>query len=123
MNGNVFISVPETDIYNELPAPITSYDWTETSFDPENPEAEPTVTSHHPTWDILGQRNTAKFGSVIHVTVDDALYRVYELEMSWMSGEISALLALGAGLSAPSYTLMTATEARELIADNAPVLE
>ena len=122
MIGNVFISVPEADIYNEIPASITSYDWTETSFDPENPEAEPTVTSHHPTWDVLGQRNTARFGSVVHVTVDNAVYHVYELEMSWMAGEVSALIALGAGLTAPSYTLMTATEAREFIASNTPVL-
>ena len=42
--------------------------------------------------------------------------------MSWMAGEVSALIALGAGLTAPSYTLMTATEAREFIASNTPVL-
>ena len=123
MIGNVFISVPEADIYNEIPASITSYDWTESVYDEENPEAAPTVTTIHPTWDALGQRNTARFGSVIQVTVDNAVYHVYELEMSWMAGEVSALLALGAGLAAPSYTLMTATEARQFIADNAPVLE
>jgi len=48
---------------------------------------------------------------------------VYELEASWQDSETSALVALGSGKAAPNYTLMTASEARELISDNAVSLE
>jgi len=123
MNGNVFISVPQADIYNELPASITSYDWVETVYDAENPEAEPTTVNHHPTWDSLGERNKAAYGEVIVVTVGEDVFHVYELTASWKEGEVSALLALGAGLAAPSYTLMTAEEAKAFISANAPTLE
>jgi hypothetical protein len=123
MNGNVFISVPQAGIYNELPASITSYDWVETVYDAENPEAEPTTVNHHPTWDRLGERNKAAYGEVIVVTVGEDVFHVYELTASWKEGEVSALLALGAGLAAPSYTLMTAAEAKAFISANAPTLE
>ncbi len=119
MRGNVYISVPQADISNELPASITSYDWTENVYDEDSMEVTETV-NRHPTWDMLGQRNTAKFGVPVEVTVGDDTFVVYELEVSWKASEVSALIALGSGLSEPSYTLMTNTEARQFISDNAP---
>jgi len=55
--------------------------------------------------------------------VGEDVFHVYELTASWKEGEVSALLALGAGLAAPSYTLMTAEEAKAFISANAPTLE
>ena len=119
MRGNVYISVPKADISNELPAAITSYDWTENVYDEESMEVTDTVL-HHPTWDMLGERNKTKFGEPINVTVGEEEFIVYELEASWKNSEVSALIELGSGLAAPNYTLMTNTEAKEFIASNLP---
>ena len=119
MRGNVYISVPQADISNELPVSITSYDWTENVYDESSMEVTETI-NHHPTWEQYGQRNQSAFGVPVEVTVGEDVYMVYELEVSWKDSEVSALIALGAGLTEPSYTLMTATEAREFISSNTP---
>lgn len=119
MRGNVYISVPKADISNELPATITSYDWTENVYDEESMEVTST-TNHHPTWEQYGERNTTKFGQPVTVTVEEVEYIVYEIEVSWQNSEVSSLVALGSGLAAPNYTLMTNTEAKEFITSNLP---
>lgn len=120
MIGNIYITVPLEDIYNELPASITKYDYSEIT---SQPGEELQTVAIHPTWDAYGQRNKAEFGSPLTITVGDSQYVLYEISASWLDGEVSALLALGAGLSAPSYTLMTAAEAKAFISANAPTLE
>ena len=42
------------------------------------------------------------------------------MEASWLDSEVSALIALGEGQSAPNYTLYTNAEVRQFIADNTP---
>lgn len=114
MKGNIFISVPASDITNELPAAITRYDWTENTYNEEG-EVEST-TNHHPTWEQFGSRNSGLFGSP--VSVADVV--VYEMEASWLDSEVSALIALGDGQSAPNYTVYTNAEVRTFIAENTP---
>ena len=43
-----------------------------------------------------------------------------ELEASWTSSEVSALISLGSGLSSPNNTLMTNKEAIAFINANIP---
>ena len=112
MKGNIYISVPASDISNELPAAITRYDWNEYTYNEEG-EVESTTTIH-PTWEQFGSRYSGLFGSP--VSVADVV--VYEMEASWLDSEVSALLALGAGQSAPNYTVYTNAEVRTFIADN-----
>lgn len=114
MKGNIFISVPASDISNELPAAITRYDWNEYTYTEEG-ELESTTTIH-PTWEQFGSRNSGLFGSP--VSVADVV--VYEMEASWLDSEVSALIALGDGQSAPNYTVYTNAEVRTFIADNTP---
>lgn len=114
MKGNIFISVPASDITNELPAAITRYDWNEYTYTEEG-ELESTTTIH-PTWEQFGSRNSGLFGSP--VSVADVV--VYEMEASWLDSEVSALIALGDGQSAPNYTVYTNAEVRTFIADNTP---
>ena len=114
MKGNIFISVPASDISNELPAAITRYDWNEYTYTEEG-EVESTTTIH-PTWEQFGSRYSGLFGSP--VSVADVV--VYEMEASWLDSEVSALLALGEGQSAPNYTVYTNAEVRTFIADNTP---
>lgn len=119
MRGNVYISIPASDKDNALPSGITRYDWTESTYNDEG-EVESTQTIH-PTWAEYGEKYKAQFGAPVSVTKDDANYIVYELELSWLDSEISALVTLGAGKSAPSYTLYNASEARQFIIDNSDV--
>lgn len=119
MRGNVYISVPQADIYNELPASITTYDWVENVYDEASMEVTETI-NHHPTWEQYGSRNASKFGQPVEVTVGEDVFVVYEMEVSWKNSEVSSLIALGAGLVEPSYTLMTNTEAKEFISSNLP---
>lgn len=119
MRGNVYISIPAADKDNALPSTITRYDWTESTYNEEG-EVE-TTTTIHPTWLQYGEKYKADFGAAVSVSVNDVEFIVYELEASWQDSETSALVALGSGLSAPNYTLMTATEARSFIADNSDV--
>ena len=116
MKGNIYISVPQADINNELPAAITRYDWTESTYNEEGEVVS--TTTIHPTWEQFGSRYSGLFGSP--VSVSDVV--VYEMEASWLNSEVSALIALGAGKSEPSYTVYTAAEARQFIADNAEPL-
>ena len=119
MRGNVYISIPAADKDNALPSSITRYDWTESTYNEEG-EVE-TTTTIHPTWSQYGEKYKAHFGAAVSVNVGDVEFIVYELEASWQDSETSALVALGSGLSAPNYTLMTASEARSFIADNSDV--
>ena len=114
MKGNIFISVPAADKDNALPAAITRYDWNEYTYTEEG-EVD-TTTLVHPTWAQFGERNSGLFGSP--VSVGDVV--VYEMEASWLDSEVSALIALGEGQSAPNYTLYTNAEVRQFIADNTP---
>jgi len=112
MKGNIFISVPASDISNALPTSITRYDWVENTYNEEG-EVESSTTIH-PTWEQFGSRYSGLFGSP--VSVADVV--VYEIEASWLDSEVSALIALGDGQSAPNYTVYTNAEVRQFIADN-----
>lgn len=112
MKGNIFISVPASDISNALPTSITRYDWIENTYNEEG-EVESSTTIH-PTWEQFGSRYSGLFGSP--VSVADVV--VYEMEASWLDSEVSALIALGNGQSAPNYTVYTNAEVRQFIADN-----
>ena len=120
MRGNCYISIPASDNDNALPSAITRYDWTESTYNEEG-EVE-TTTTIHPTWSQYGEKYKADFGAPVSVSVNDVEYIVYELEVSWLDSETSALVALGSGKTAPSYTLMNASEARAFIADNSDVV-
>ena len=116
MRGNVYISIPAADKDNALPSAITRYDWNTYTYDDEG--AVDTTTLVHPTWAQYGEKYKADFGAAVSVSVNDVKFIVYELEASWQDSEISALVALGSKKATPKYTLMNASEARELIADN-----
>lgn len=118
MKGNIYISVPATDKTQQLPTSIDRYDWEVFTYDEEGTVTS--MTTIHPTWEQYGEKYQPLFGAPVAVSVDGADYIVYEMEASWLQSEVSALVALGAGLTAPSYTVMTASEAREFISANTP---
>jgi len=112
MQGNIYIALNTETYRSEIPKALHNrYQWTETSDD-----GEQTVIT--PTFEQLGERLRQKHGSVIELKVGRRNIYVMELEASWLQSEVSALLALGAGLEYPQNTLLTASEAQALIADN-----
>ena len=118
MKGNIYISVPAADKTNSLPASIDRYDWEEFTYDDEGEVTS--MTTVHPTWEQYGEKYQHLFGAPVAVVVGEVEYIVYEIEASWLDSEVSALVALGAGVAAPSYTLMTNPEARAFIQANTP---
>ena len=116
MRGNLYISVPAADSVKAIPASITRYDWVENTYNEEG-ELEST-TAIHPTWSQYGEKYAPQYGAPVTVTKDDVDYIVYELTASWKDSEVSALLALGKGKTAPKYTVYTAEEARAFIIAN-----
>ena len=116
MRGNVYISIPTADIANALPSVITRYDWTESTYN-EDGEVESTSTIH-PTWEQYGVRYAGHFGAPVQISIDGSDFTIYEMTASWLNSEVSALISLGSGKSAPSYSVMTSEEARQLIIDN-----
>lgn len=119
MRGNVYLSIPAADFNN--PLPFTFWDWTVTATDPNDLEAEPEVITIHPTWSELADKNKPLYGEVVTVNVAEEEYKLIELTASWLNGEVSALLTLGAGQPSYNYTLMTQAEAQAFVAENAPV--
>jgi len=116
MRGNLYISVPAADKAKALPASITRYDWVENTYNEEG-ELEST-TAIHPTWSQYGEKYAPQYGAPVSVTVGTKSFVVYELTASWKDSEVSALLALGKGKTAPKYTVYTAEEARAFIIAN-----
>ncbi len=118
MRGNVYISLNESTYEDLIPTELVDK-YGISVLDDEGVETSKTT----PTFKELGEVNKHLFGPVITVTVDSVNYYVMELEVSWTSSEVSALIALGLGLSSPNNTLMTNKEAINFINENAPEAE
>lgn len=113
MRGNVYISLNESTYEGSIPTELVNK-YGVPVLDDEGVETGKTA----PTFKELGEINKHLFGSVITVTVDSVNYYVMELEASWSSSEVSALIDLGLGLSSPNNTLMTNKEAISFINNN-----
>ena len=113
MRGNVYMCL-NTATYNEkIPTELVA-----TYGIPSYDEEGEFVETLHPTFKELGEYNRAKFGVIVEVIIGSDTYYIIELEVSWKSGEITALLKLGEGLSYPNNTLMTNTEAISFVNEN-----
>ena len=112
-NGNVFLLVPENKFDTALPANLTTYDWTEYQYDPNDPTAEPTPVVIHPTWRQLAEHNVYEFGPAVPVQHEGVVVYVVELLASWIKGDVAKIQATG-------FTLLEVVEARQFIADNQP---
>ena len=114
MRGNVYMCLNTTTYNAKIPDELVA-----TYGIPSYNEEGELDEVLHPTFKELGAHNLIKFGAVPVVKIGSANYYIVELEVSWKQGETSALLKLGEGLAYPNNTLMTNTEAREFIRDNA----
>ena len=123
MKGNIYITVPTADIRqsNYLLLLLVTIGH-EIHLQRRRRSRHLQQTIVHPTWAQFGERNQGLFGSPVTVSVSDVEYIVYEMEASWLDSEVSALIALGNGLTQPSYTVYTNAEVRQFIADNAEEL-
>lgn len=118
MRGNVYISLNESTYESLIPTELVGK-YGVPVLDDEGVETSKTT----PTFKELGEINKYLFGGVITVTIDSENYYVMELDASWSSSEVSALLNLGSGLSSPNNTLMTNKESINFINENGPEAE
>ena len=114
MRGNVYMCLNTTTYNAKIPTELVA-----TYGIPSYDEEGEFVETIHPTFKELGAYNLQKFGAVPVVKIGNANFYIIELEVSWKQGETSALIKLGEGLEYPKNSLMTNTEARQFISDNA----
>jgi len=113
MRGNVYMCLNTTTYNAKIPTELVAT-YGIPSYDEEGVLKEVL----HPTFKELGIHNLIKFGTVPVIKIGSANYYIVELEVSWKTGETSALLNLGVGLDYPKNSLMTATECSKFISDN-----
>ena len=86
----------------------TKLGWNEYEYDDDGEITK--TTAYHPTWKESAFRG--KLGAP-RVSLDGSLI-IVKGEFSMMTGELTAMKNLGAGLSYPDNTILTKTEAQEL---------
>jgi len=110
MIGNVFICLDEVTYNGNIPAELQGrYSRIERDEEGELISILPT------TFAEVGEDNKRKFGAVIELDINGSKHFVLELNASWLSSEVSCLIALGGGLNYPSNALLTNEEAISLI--------
>ena len=118
MIGNIFICLDEQTYLGLIPEELQG-SYSRKSYD----EDGNLVAILDTTFEEVGIDNRRKFGAVIELDVNGAKHFVMEFNASWLQSEVSTLIGLGAGLSYPSNTLLTNSEAIELINANQPINE
>ena len=118
MRGNVYMCLDNTTFNKLIPTELVA-----TYGIPEYDEEGVQNGVIHPTFKELGEYNRRKFGYVPMVKIGNAKFYIVELEASWISGELSALLKLGKNKAYPKNCLMTRSEAAKFIRDNADDVE
>ena len=114
MRGNVYLSLDTKTFKGLIPEELMK-----TYGIPEYDEEGIQNGVIHPTFKELGEYNRRKFGANPVVEIGKAKYHIIQLEASWVSGELSALLDLGKGKEYPSNCLMTGTEAAQFVSKHA----
>ena len=110
MVGNIFICLNEATYNGEIPTELQG------SYSRISRDEEGELVAVLPTtFAQIGEDNKRKFGGVVEVEVNGNVYYIIEFNASWLQSEVSALLSLGDGLRYPNNTLMTNSEALELI--------
>lgn len=113
MIGNIFICLDEATYNGNIPAELQGrYARIERDDEGNLLNILPT------TFADVGNDNRRKFGAVIELDINGSKHFVLEFNASWLSSEVSSLIALGGGLNYPSNTLLTNEEAIELIQAN-----
>lgn len=119
MRGNTYISLNTATWNAKIPTELENrYGWQEC-------DDEGNCTDIVPTWEQLANSSKHKslYGAPIKIKVGGRNLYIVELTASWLAHEMSAIMALGAGLNAHQNTLMTAEEAQYLISNNTPLAQ
>jgi len=110
MISNIFICLDEQTYLGLIPVELQG------SYSRKTYDDDGNLLSILPTtFEEVGIDNRRKFGAVIELDVNGANHFIMEFNASWLQSEVSTLIGLGAGLNYPSNTLLTNSEAIELI--------
>ena len=110
MRGNVYLSLDTKTFKGLIPEELMK-----TYGIPQYDEEGIQNGVIKPTFEELGKYNRRKFGANPVVKIGKAKFHIIELEASWVSGELSALLKLGKDKKYPNNCLMTRTEASKFV--------
>ena len=110
MRGNVYLSLDTKTFKGLIPEELMK-----TYGIPQYDEEGIQNGVIKPTFEELGEYNRRKFGANPVVEIGKTKYHIIQLEASWVSGELSALLDLGKGKEYPNNCLMTRTEAAQFV--------
>ena len=116
MIGNIFISLNEATYNGLIPSELSGR-YSRVDKDEEGNLIDILDT----TFKEMGEDNKQRFGSVIEIEINSEKFYILELNASWVSGEVTALINLSNRLPFPNNTLLLADEARELINENRPI--
>ena len=114
MRGNVYLSLDTKTFKGLIPEELMK-----TYGIPQYDEEGIQNGVIKPTFEELGEYNRRKFGANPVVKIGKTKYHIIQLEASWVSGELSALLDLGKGKEYPNNCLMTRTEASQFVSKHA----
>ena len=114
MRGNVYMCLDNTTFKGLIPEELMK-----TYGIPQYDEEGVQNGVIKPTFEELGEYNRRKFGANPVVKIGKAKFHIIQLEASWVSGELSALLDLGKDKKYPNNCLMTRTEASQFVSKHA----
>ena len=106
----LYICLKKTTYESKVPTVLkTKLGWNEYTYDTDTGEITST-TAYHPTWKESAFKG--KLGAP-RVSLDGGLI-ILKGEFSMLTGELTAMIALGNGLAYPNNTILTKTEAQTL---------
>ena len=118
MKGNIFMCLNKATYEGNIPAGLKA-SYARRTYDEDGVQTAILDT----TFKEVVADNLYKYGGEVEIDVSGTAYFLVELDASWITGEVSLLLELGDGLSYPNNCLLTNSEARKLVSDNALDLE
>ena len=124
--GNVYLVIAKPRFDDPIPNKVKAvYSWEENIKDEFGElvldgEGNPTKEVMHPTWKQVARKYKRQFGPAIEVDYagDGKAYKIIEMDLSFLTGEIDELISLKGAKRFPKYRLLTRKEARRFVRGN-----
>ena len=108
----LYICLKKTTYESKVPdALMPQFGWNEYEYDDDGEVAS--VTEYHPTWKEVAFKG--KLGAP-RMSLDGSLI-IVKGAFSMLTGELTAMKALGTGMSYPNNAILTKSEAQTLVSD------
>lgn len=116
--GNLYLLIPDNEKENQVPAKLRDkWQFTEAVLDEQGqPTGQTTIV--HPSWLGAANRLRKNFGVVRDVTYSGKAFKLIELELSFIDGEVQEVQKLQSNQPGrqQDYQILTNSEAQDLLA-------